>query len=285
MSLILFLQGALGEKIAGRLGDLRPAIYTYAAGATRRASDQRYMRDGYPVRYIHERKFDPDKISISPDDIVICADWSKDFFHDTPHEFAVYHIHPSLLPAYRGYGAVSTQFLRGVAIGGVTLYADNGTIDGGPIALQEMIPIAPGDYSDDYLTKCANITSQWLRRIYIDGCPAMLTPQDELSAIYTQRLRHRDMLVDTALAAPYFYNAVRAFSRPFSGSFIYRKGHKITIWKCSIEKWAGSQAAHGSIITRGKFGVELACGEGSVMITEIEIDGKIYIFDEMNDIL
>lgn len=54
-------------------------------------------------------------------------------------------VHPSLLPAFPGMHAVRDALAHGVKVTGVTVFVIDGGVDTGPIALQEPIPVLPGD--------------------------------------------------------------------------------------------------------------------------------------------
>ncbi|HUG30343.1 MAG TPA: bifunctional phosphoribosylaminoimidazolecarboxamide formyltransferase/IMP cyclohydrolase [Candidatus Limnocylindria bacterium] len=53
--------------------------------------------------------------------------------------------HPSLLPAFPGGHAVRDALAHGVRVTGCTVHLVDETLDGGPIVLQEAVPIVPGD--------------------------------------------------------------------------------------------------------------------------------------------
>jgi phosphoribosylaminoimidazolecarboxamide formyltransferase/IMP cyclohydrolase len=53
--------------------------------------------------------------------------------------------HPSLLPAFPGAHAVADALAHGAKVTGATVHLVDETLDGGPIVLQEAVPIAAGD--------------------------------------------------------------------------------------------------------------------------------------------
>ncbi|MDR2104129.1 MAG: hypothetical protein LBP51_00055 [Deferribacteraceae bacterium] len=264
MRALFFLQGYFGEQIAALIEPLEPIIYTYSAAVARK-HHKPFLRE--KCRYIKETRYESEKIRIAKDDIVFCGGWTKDFFHYTPHEFNIYYIHPSLLPMYRGVGAVSAQFEKGVAIGGVSIYLDSDRVDAGDIVYQEMVRIEHNDYPEDYLSNCAAGAYRGIRAILNGGVAG--TKQNDLLATAAGRVRSRDAILDVNLSAASFYNFVRAHSRPYSGARLFMDGRFITVWRCSIESWNGVCGKSGEIVGESDYGVEMACGEGSVILTEI----------------
>ena len=53
--------------------------------------------------------------------------------------------HPSLLPAFPGAHAVADALAHGVTVTGCTVHLVDATLDGGPIVVQEAVPVLPGD--------------------------------------------------------------------------------------------------------------------------------------------
>jgi phosphoribosylaminoimidazolecarboxamide formyltransferase/IMP cyclohydrolase len=53
--------------------------------------------------------------------------------------------HPSLLPAFPGAHAVADALAHGVTVSGCTVHLVDASLDGGPIVLQEAVPVLPDD--------------------------------------------------------------------------------------------------------------------------------------------
>jgi phosphoribosylglycinamide formyltransferase-1 len=60
-------------------------------------------------------------------------------------EGRILNIHPSLLPAFPGAHAERDALEHGAKVTGVTVHLAGTELDGGPIVLQEAVPILPGD--------------------------------------------------------------------------------------------------------------------------------------------
>jgi phosphoribosylaminoimidazolecarboxamide formyltransferase / IMP cyclohydrolase len=57
----------------------------------------------------------------------------------------ILNVHPSLLPAFPGAHAVRDALAHGVKVTGVTVHLVDESLDGGPIVVQEAVPVLPGD--------------------------------------------------------------------------------------------------------------------------------------------
>ena len=57
----------------------------------------------------------------------------------------IINVHPALLPAFPGAHAVRDALGAGVKVTGVTVHFVDDSLDGGPIILQDSVPILPGD--------------------------------------------------------------------------------------------------------------------------------------------
>ena len=61
----------------------------------------------------------------------------------------VLNTHPSLLPAFKGWHAVSAALAAGVAESGCTVHVATEALDDGPILAKRRVPVLPGDTEND----------------------------------------------------------------------------------------------------------------------------------------
>ena len=66
---------------------------------------------------------------------------------------AVMNIHPSLLPEFKGLGAVKRALEAGVGRTGVTVHFMVEEVDAGPMIRQETVPVLPGDTEETLLER------------------------------------------------------------------------------------------------------------------------------------
>ncbi len=89
--------------------------------------------------------------------LVVCAGYDRllsDEFLDAFPD-AILNVHPSLLPAFAGgMHAVDEALAHGVKVSGCTVQLlDHGVADGGPIVLQEAVPVHDGDDAASLLAR------------------------------------------------------------------------------------------------------------------------------------
>lgn len=80
-------------------------------------------------------------------DLVAMAGWGTIL---APSAFAAFpgriiNTHPSLLPAFPGWTAVTDALDHGVKVAGCTVHVATETVDEGPILAQAAVPVLPGD--------------------------------------------------------------------------------------------------------------------------------------------
>jgi phosphoribosylglycinamide formyltransferase-1 len=85
---------------------------------------------------------------------------------------SILNIHPSLLPAFPGTNAQYQAWEHGVKKTGVTVHLVNAELDGGPIVLQEVVPVFDDDDADKLSTRILereHVVYPEAIRIVLDG--------------------------------------------------------------------------------------------------------------------
>lgn len=80
-------------------------------------------------------------------DVVVLAGYMRIIGPEMLASFGgrILNTHPSLLPAFPGAHAVTDALAHGVSVTGCTVHLVDATLDGGPIVVQDAVPILPGD--------------------------------------------------------------------------------------------------------------------------------------------
>jgi len=205
----------------------------------------------------------------------------------------VFNIHPSLLPRYRGAAPVENAILNLERETGVTIIAVTRRMDAGPILTQKKVEIRPDEDTPALSQRLAEIGAELaansLRQV--KNGTAVLTPQTENTATYATKITKRDGLIDWNKDATEIAAKVRAFVRwpraytyfPLTPPSQYRgegKGEGIEktllmIWKAvSINKKCPATTKPGTVLKADKNGIEVACGQGAILLTELQAAGK-----------
>jgi phosphoribosylaminoimidazolecarboxamide formyltransferase/IMP cyclohydrolase len=73
-------------------------------------------------------------------------------------------LHPALLPAFPGAHGVRDALAAGVKVTGVTVHFVDASLDGGPIVLQDSVPVLPGDTEETLLERIHAVEHRLLPR-------------------------------------------------------------------------------------------------------------------------
>lgn len=277
-NILILTNGYTGSKVLQRLKQLRLAPFV----ATSEQTDLRKKASGdilafskdFQVYEVNGESYSRAKDILPNADIIICIDWKKDYFENDKPSCPVYYMQPSLLPKYRGYGAVSEQFIRGVVYSGVTIYEYNGVIDGGDTIYQQEIKIENYFKVSDLMDRQAQVTAEFIASLYKGEQYSRIKQQEEY-AFYLPKIRKNSKKIDFNADALSVYNFIRAYTFPFSGAVFYFKGEEYKITDAALESWSGIEGRPGEIVAVNDYGIVVACGEGSVLIKEVEYNGQI----------
>lgn len=188
--------------------------------------------------------------------------------------------HESLLPKYRGFAPINWAVINGEKYSGVTMFYLDSGIDSGNIIDQEKIAIGPNETAFEIYQKTIDISLSLLNKHYqaIISGKVEGVRQNESEATYLCARTPEDGRINWLDSAVNIHNLVRGLSHPFPGAFCFYKDKKIIIQKSKIPKqikWDGS--IPGRIVyIKPNIGVEILTGDGSILITAVEVDKKMY---------
>jgi len=187
-------------------------------------------------------------------------------------KFGAINVHSSLLPKYRGASPIAAAILNGDKETGVTVMQIVEKLDSGPILLQRAIPIEPDDTAGTLHDKLAKLGAELLKEA-IDLIKAgKLKPvgQDDSQAVYAPMLKKEQGRIDWKESAEIIHRKIRAFN-PWPGAFVGEGEGLIKIWKA---KPSSGKGPPGEILEAHKKWIEVACGQGSLRILELQPASK-----------
>jgi methionyl-tRNA formyltransferase len=190
---------------------------------------------------------------------------------DIPQHGAI-NVHASLLPRWRGAAPIQRALLAGDDETGVTIMKMDAGLDSGPIYTQRRIPIDAEDDAGSLTDKLASLGAQMLVAALADIAAgrAQWRAQGDAGASYAAKLAKHETLVDWSRPAAELARKLRAFS-PQPGAQSILRGERIKLWRAVAGDQRGDHP--GTIVSAGDDGVVVACGKGTLRVTELQRPG------------
>lgn len=182
-------------------------------------------------------------------------------------------VHASLLPKYRGSAPIQWAVLNGDKETGVTTMYIRPELDTGDVIYQESTPIGEYETSGELFCRLRDIGAKLLCKTVadIDAGKAPRKAQNESGATYTVQL-------DKSMSPIDFSKSPRAVLKWIYG---------MQPWPCATMTLDGvtlrvlgaaytenqTDAYPGTILSANKQGIEVACGGGTLLLTEVQSSG------------
>jgi methionyl-tRNA formyltransferase len=181
-------------------------------------------------------------------------------------------VHASLLPRFRGAAPIQWAIASGDAVTGVCLMKMDEGMDTGPVIDRAELAIAPTDTSATLHDKLAALGGAVLRRAlprYLAGELAPV-PQPTDGVVMAPMIRKEDGLLDFTRPAVELERRLRAFT-PWPGAFTQLGGALLKVHAASVRDGRGEP---GTVLAAGPAGLEIACGQGSLLCEQVQPEGK-----------
>jgi methionyl-tRNA formyltransferase len=185
-------------------------------------------------------------------------------------------IHASLLPRWRGAAPVARAIEAGDARTGVTIMQMEAGLDTGPMLLAEAIDIGADDTTGLLTERLARLGAKLVVQALQAAQSGQLraTPQPEQGVTYARKIEKREAWLDWRAPSLRLACRVRAFD-PFPGAS-GRLGQVVAkFWRARAEPAAAgaAPAAPGTLLAAGADGIRIACGDGILVVTELQRAG------------
>lgn len=183
-------------------------------------------------------------------------------------------VHASLLPRYRGAAPINWALIRGDKVTGVTIQWLRYELDAGPIFLQEQVPITAEDNSETLYTRLAERGAAVLVQA-LDSLrrgEAIKSPQNESEVTLAPPISREMRRLHWELSALEVAGWIRGLD-PRPGAAAQWRGRVIKVFGARLKKSEGSLAAPGTVLRLTPQGLEIACGQGSVTVKEVQLAG------------
>ncbi len=201
----------------------------------------------------------------------------------TKPRFGCLNVHASLLPAWRGAGAVQGPILAGQRQTGVTIMLMDEGLDTGPILTQTKIKIEPDETAGSLSKKLSILGAEILPSTIKNWVAGKIKPQpqDESQATYIGKITKQTAQIDWSWPAKKIERLIKAmypWPRAWCWIEIKVKGQKrktrLNILKAEIGSSEKQIKNVGEFFLLPNKRLAVQCGDGILIIKKLQLAGK-----------
>ena len=229
-----------------------------------------------PQRVKNNREFLDTLREIAPDVIVVAA-----FGQIIPRDvlelpkYGCINIHASLLPKYRGAAPIQQAVIDGEKESGVTIMQMGEGLDTGDMISKIVIPLEKEETGGSLFAKLAQAGAELLIKTLpsIEQGTAVWEKQPEESPTpYAAMINKKMGLMDFHKSAVELERLVRGLN-PWPSAYTFVNGKTLKVWKCRADEKCSGETP-GTVILTYKEGIHVACKDGTLILTEVQLEGK-----------
>lgn len=183
-------------------------------------------------------------------------------------------IHASLLPAYRGAAPIHWAILNGEKKSGVTIMQIDKGMDSGDMLLHRETEIGPEEDTGSLHDRLCRMGAELLMEALhlIEAGQIQPVPQDPALVSFAPPLKKEHEVIDWNRPAQVIHDQIRGLS-PWPGCHSTWRGKRLKI-RASLVLEETSQQRPGLILDLNKQGIVVACGQGSLLLQQLQPEGK-----------
>lgn len=177
-------------------------------------------------------------------------------------------VHGSLLPRLRGAAPIQWAIDEGLAETGVTTMLIDEGLDTGPTLMARRTVIGPTETAGELEPRLARLGAAVLLETLKGLQAGTLHPesQDPARASHAPRIRKEDGHLDWTRPADALARRIRAF-QPWPGTHTKLAGRGLKVLRARVgERPASPDGKPGTVLSVGRDGVLVACGEGTALL-------------------
>ncbi|MBJ6988780.1 methionyl-tRNA formyltransferase [Devosia sp. MC521] len=188
-------------------------------------------------------------------------------------EYGCLNLHGSLLPRWRGAAPMQRAIMSGDKQTGIVVMQMDEGLDTGDMGPTEIVPITPtmtaGELHDNMMRVGADLMGRALAALERGSLD--FTPQPAEGVTYAAKIDKAEAKLDFTQSAEAVHNTIRGLS-PFPGAWfemtLSGKTYRVKALRSQLETGSGAPGAFlgGELV--------IACGEGSVRLTQVQREGK-----------
>lgn len=210
--------------------------------------------------------------NLKPDIMITCAYGqilSQEILDIAP--YGVLNVHGSILPKYRGSAPIQRSLIEGEQKTGVTIMKTDVGMDSGDILAIEEYEIKQDDYVDDLYAVLSEIGAKLLIPTIEGYVSGKIVPrkQDESLVTHAPMIKKNDYLIDFTRPN----TEIRNYIRGCGFGICELGGVQLKVYKADLVAEREGKNA-GEIVRAKKREFIVACGEGALNLTELQLSGK-----------
>ena len=189
-------------------------------------------------------------------------------------KYGCLNVHASLLPRWRGAAPIQRCIEAGDKLTGITIMQMDKGLDTGDMLAKVTTGISMDDTGGSLHDRLAEMGPAALLSTLEQVEQGTLQPEQQNDALanYAHKLNKEEALIDWSQSADKLAFRVRAFN-PFPMAFTLLGDDRVRVLMAEpLERT--SRSLPGTIVNVGSHGLEVACGEGVLLITEVQLAGK-----------
>lgn len=181
-------------------------------------------------------------------------------------------VHASLLPRYRGAAPINWSIINGESETGVTTMQMDVGLDTGDMLVKRATPIAPDDDAQTLHDRLSIIGAEAMAETLDLLAAGRLVPekQDDRLSNYAPMLKKEDGRIDWHQAPRAIVNRISGVT-PWPGAYTALDGKLLKLFRA---RTGSGHGVPGTVLTADRSGLEVACDGGSVIIGELQLEGK-----------
>ena len=192
---------------------------------------------------------------------------SKEFLSIPKYGFL--NIHASILPKWRGAAPIQRSIMAQDSFTGISIMKIEEQLDAGPVLLTEKIDLNLTCTAGEVESKLSYMgADKILEAIHlIQSNKAEFVAQNNKESTYAKKIKKEDEKINWKDDAKKIVAQIHGLN-PRPGAYFEYKGEKIKVWKSIYSEQGGDT---GLTLSND---LHIACGSGSIFITEIQRPGK-----------
>ncbi len=182
-------------------------------------------------------------------------------------------VHASLLPKYRGAAPINKAIVDGESVTGVTTMLMDVGLDTGDMLLKRSLAIDENETAGQLHDRLAVLGREAMVETVKRLCAGelMAEKQDDALSNYAPMMKKEDGLIDWKQSANAVHNLVRGLD-PWPGAYTQLAGEVLKIAGTAVDNSLSGEP--GTVLKAAAEGVLIACGEGVLVVGQLQLPGK-----------